>query len=176
MYDLIVDQNNDNYKFSQDIHFLTDFVEVKKNDKIMEFGTGSGIIPLLLAKKKPDFESIIALELQKEQFELATKNVIDNNLSEKISIKNIDVREVRNFFESKQIDTIVSNPPFYKADSGKHSPQKGKNLSNFELTLNLDQLFDAARYLLKDKGNVFLIHIPSRIDDIIYYGKKINLI
>ena len=110
---LVILQKKEGYRFSVDPILLTSFVDYRKGEKIMDLGTGSGIIPLILAHKKPnDKAEIVGLEIQEEMADMAERSVAANRMEDEITIQHGDICRVRKDFTADSFDVVISNPPY----------------------------------------------------------------
>ena len=150
------------YRFNLDPVLLSHFVKInKKKAKIIDLGTGSGIILLLLKLKYPTLD-YSAVEIQKNLYEIAKKNFQLNNI--KVNLLNEDIKNLSRIFKSSSFDYIVSNPPYFKL-SKNLSKKEEISIARFEIKLNLNELFRAVKYLLKDRGKFFLIYPSIRLTE-----------
>lgn len=155
-------QKKDGFRFSVDAVILSDFFAYPKKGKILDIGTGNGIIPILLFSKEKG-ENITGIDIQKENVELAEKNVKLNRLDENIKIVHGDVKE---YSMGNSFDYIVSNPPYMKVDGKKQNILSCKSIARHEVKLDLLQLIQNAKRLLKPIGSFSLIHRSYRFTDI----------
>ena len=161
--DLKIIQNPDWFCFGIDAILLADFVDVKPNDRVMDLGTGNGIIPLLLAAKT-SVSHIDALEIQQEVAEMANRSVEMNGLEEKISVINADLVGYKT---ELQYDVVTCNPPYKTTDTGLTNPNEKLKIARHEVCCNLHEIVKTASRLLKPSGKFALIHRPERLVDII---------
>lgn len=168
--------NNKFFKITNDPLLLADFCNknIKKNGIILDIGAGSGILPLLLIKN-PYLTSIHGIEIQEKIFEYFQKNILFNNAENKIISYNSNVKHFSPGFE---FDYIISNPPYYKKNSGPLSLNKEISISKFEIELTLEDLIFNIKRLLKNHGKFYLIIIPERLNDILkaIYNNKLNIL
>ena len=155
-------QLKDGFRFSVDPIILVDFFEGNKNGKILDIGSGNGIIPILLAKKK-NMENIFGVEIQEISANIFRKNLELNNLEKEITILNDDVKNIKhgNFF-----DYIISNPPYMEVDGKKISDNENKKIARHEICLDLEGLIKNSKRLLKPRGELFLVHRSYRFIEI----------
>lgn len=159
--------------FGIDAVLLSDFAVVKKNERAADLGTGNGVIPLIIARKTGcTFCEFTALEIQKEQAELAEKNVILNGLEEKIKVVHGDIKNVKEIFESQSFDVVTSNPPYAVFTGGAVSV---KTIARQEIFCSLEDVIKAASYILKPRGRFYMIHRPERLQQMMTFFSKYNL-
>lgn len=152
----------DGFRFGVDSVILADFFDGKPNGKILDIGSGCGIIPILLAEKK-GMNDIYGIEIQKSSAEVFEKNILENNLSEKIKMINCDVAELN---LGNTFDYIISNPPYMALDGKKISENENKKIARHEVFLDLKKLIENAKRLLKPRGEFFLVHRSHRFLEI----------
>lgn len=168
-------QDTEGFCFGMDSVLLSDFAkEIKKKSKVIDLGTGNGILGILLCAKT-ELEKIIGIEIQKESFELANKNIIYNNLEKRFEVINVDVKEISKVLERGIFDVVVSNPPYKKENTGLKNEEKRKTIARHEIMGSLDDFLKATSYLLKDKGVLYLVHRPNRLVDICSTLRKNHL-
>ena len=168
-------QDEDMFKFSIDSVLLPNFVTLStKANKILDIGTGNAVIPIILTTKTNAI--IDAVEIQKEVFELGVKSIKYNELDDKINIYNIDIKDYSDNLESDIYDTITCNPPFFKVnENSRINYSDYKTIARHEVKLNLDDLMKVARKLLKNNGNIAIVHRTDRLIDIIESMRKNNI-
>ena len=173
--DYYIVQNTDMFNFSLDSVLLPNFATINTNIKnILDIGCGNAPIPLILSTKTN--ANIIGVEIQKEVYELALKSVRINNLESRIKIINGDINEIYDSFETETFDIITCNPPFFKVSDGSNfNDSDYKTIARHEIKLNLDQIFKISKKLLKNNGNIVMVHRPERLVDIITSMKKYNI-
>ena len=166
---MIIDENG--LKITQDAILLSEFIKKYFNTKyknkekktILEIGAGQGIMTLLLSKIEI-FEKIFAVEIQKDIFEILKKNIKINNLEEKITSINEDIKTIKG-----EYDFIFSNPPYKKINSGKLPENEAEQISKYEILLTLEELFYEIKRLLKNYGEFFVIVPDDRLNDVCRY-------
>ncbi len=158
-------QKKHGFRFGVDAVLLADFAKVRKKDTVIDFCTGTGIIPLLLyGKKEP--QKITGVEIQKEFIEMAHKSVVYNGLEEKIIMVSGDLRNIEENKNRSKVDVVTVNPPYKKENSGILNEDDALTIARHEVTLNLEDVIKAAAYSLKDHGRFYMIHRPERLADI----------
>lgn len=168
-------QNKKEFCFGIDSILLSEFAkEIKKESKIMDIGTGTGIIAILLSKKT-EAKEIIGIEIQKNMAEMATRSVKLNNLENKIKIINDDIKNINNLFDKNSFDVIVTNPPYKKDNTGLKSDTEGKLISRHEIACTIEDIIKASNYLLKQKGTLYMVHRPERIVELCELLRKYKI-
>lgn len=168
-------QNTDMFNFSLDSVLLPNFVTLNKNTaKILDIGCGNAPIPLILSTKTS--AKIIGVEIQKDVYELALKIVKMNDLEKQIEIINDDINNIYTYFETESFDTVVCNPPYFKvATTPNLNTIEYKTIARHEIKLNLEQIINIAKKVLKNNGNIAMVHRPERLSDIITIMRKNNI-
>ena len=168
-------QNKDGFCFGMDSVLLSDFAkEIKKNSRIADLGTGTGILPILLSGKTENTK-IVGIEIQKEVSEMANRSILLNNLENRIQIICEDIKNLKAKYEQGSFDAIVTNPPYKKVGTGKINKKDKKIISRHEITANLEDFISISNYLLKDHGSIYMVHRPERIADIFVLLRKYKL-
>jgi len=168
-------QNTEGFCFGIDAVLLSDYAkEIKDNSTVLDLGTGTGILSILLAAKT-NLRKIYGIELQKDVANMATKSVMLNELASRVVIVNEDIKDLYNEFEKNSVDAIVTNPPYKKAKTGLINENTYKYISRHEITASLDDFIKVSSDLLKDKGMFFMVHRPERLAEIIYKLKTNKL-
>ncbi|MCX8011784.1 MAG: tRNA1(Val) (adenine(37)-N6)-methyltransferase [Desulfobacterota bacterium] len=171
---LKVIQKKRGYRFSLDAIILGRLAPVSSGDRVIDLGTGCGIIPCILATPA-SVKEIVGVELQEELAELAIRNVKLNGLTKKITVVKEDLKNLFSFYPPASFDFVVSNPPFRKCQTGRINPEKQKSLARHEITVSLAELLKVSSYLLKVQGNIFLIYPAFRLVDLFYEMRKTGI-
>ena len=173
-YGLKIYQDNELFKFSLDSLLLAEFVNVDKSDKkLLDICSGNAPLPLIIGKKYNI--DITGVEIQREIYLLAIKSIVENNLSN-IEMLNCNAKDLKNYFPGNNFDIITCNPPFFKVNETSLINEKRKKaIARHELTITLEEIFDIVKGLLKDKGAFYLVHRPSRLEEIINLATTHNL-
>lgn len=159
-------QNKQGFCFGIDSILLSNFAKnIKNNSRIIDLGTGTGIINILLSAKTNASE-LIGVEIQKDVADMAKRSVELNNLNHKIKILNTNILEVKNIYKKNSFDVVVSNPPYKKINTGLINKNDKKMISRHEITASLNDFIHIASYLLKDYGEFYMVHRPERLVDI----------
>ena len=172
---LRVYQDSEMFNFSLDSVLLPKFLKINKNIKnILDIGCGNLPVSLILTTKTD--ASITAVEIQKDVYDIALKNLELNNKQNQINIINADIRDLYKNFETEYYDVIVCNPPFFKVSKDYQLNKNDyKTIEIHELFLNLDDLFSISKKILKNNGIISIVHRPERLLDIICAMRKYNI-
>jgi len=172
-YDLKIIQPKDGYRFSLDPLLLCDFAGSGAL-RILDLGTGCGIIPLVMARKAPD-SRITGVEFQNGMASLARRNVSGNALSDRVTVIESDILSLKGVLESESFDLVISNPPYRKHGEGKTSPKAGRDLARHESTASLADFLAIAKRMAKPGGSVCMIYHPERLAELLAACRDINL-
>lgn len=159
-------QRKRGYRFSIDAILLAHFVSLQSRSKVIDLGTGSGIVPLILAQRFPH-TVWTGLEIQADMAGLAQKNVQHNGLEERITIVHGDARKVNNLFPAHSFDAVTCNPPYRKINSGRINPGEEKAIARHEIEGSLNDFLQAAKHLLKPGGKFFAIYPARRLVELV---------
>jgi tRNA1Val (adenine37-N6)-methyltransferase len=158
-------QKKKGYRFSVDAILLSQFVRIRKNERVIDLGTGCGILPLLLSQSAKA-HSFVGVEIQKGLVECAEKNVVLNHLEDRILILKKDLRELKAIFPPGSFDVALSNPPYREYQTGRINPSMEKAIARHEIKGKLEDLTAIASYLLPPKGRCYLIFPALRTVDL----------
>ena len=169
-------QDTDSFCFGIDSVLLSDFAkqDIKANSKVLDLGTGNGIISILLCAKTK-LSEIIGVEIQKNSADLAYRNSKLNNLEDKFKIINCDLKNIEDFICNNSIDSIVTNPPYKPLSTGKTNDNEAKLIARHEIKCNLEDIITVSSKMLKNNGSFFMVHKSERLADIIFLLKKYKL-
>lgn len=168
-------QNKDGFCFGIDAVLLSDFAKnMKSKSKVMDLGTGTGIISILLCGKT-DLKKIIGVEVQKEVYDMACRNVKLNNLENRFEVINENILNLNKIFDNNSFDVIVTNPPYKKQNTGVINDEEKKLISRHEILASLEDFIRVSSKLLKDKGDFYMVHRPERMVDIFYLMRKYRI-
>ena len=164
-------QKKTGYRFSIDAVLLSQFVRIRNNDRVIDLGTGCGILPLLLCRDTKA-HSFVGVEIQKGLAELAKRNVNLNHFQDWISILHNDFRRLKNIFPPGSFHVVLSNPPYRKYRTGRVNPTLEKAIARHEIEGTLEDLISTASYLLPPKGRCYLIFSALRTVDLLVALRK----
>ena len=171
--ELEIIQDDRFFKFGTDSVLLANFVELRRGDKVIDLGTGSGVIPLLLAYKNKNIK-VTGIEIQPEAADLARRNVEFNNFEEKIKIINADLCKLDADLEAGSFDAVVSNPPYLPVEGGKMKENDYIAAARHEIHAELEDVAAEAARLVKYGGHFFLVHRAERLTEVIETLAKHN--
>ena len=158
-------QDPDRFCFGMDAVLLSGFASAKKGDKVLDMGTGTGIIPILM-EAKTEAEHLTGLEIQPESADMALRSVKLNGLEDKISIVTGDIKEAKNLFPKASFQVITSNPPYMIGQHGLVNPHSEKAIARHEVLCTLEDVIENAAALLVPGGHFYMVHRPFRLAEI----------
>jgi tRNA1Val (adenine37-N6)-methyltransferase len=159
-------QKKEGYRFSLDAILLAHFTSQLSAGSIIDLGTGSGIIPLILARKM-SASSIVGVEVQEDMADMAKRTMLLNGLDDRVSILHGDLREVSDHFTPASFDLVVSNPPYYVVKDGRINPNQQKAIARHEIMGALGDTIRISDFLVKPSGLVVIIFPARRIVDLL---------
>lgn len=167
-------QDPGRFCFGMDAVLLSGFAKAKAGDKVLDLGTGTGIIPILMeAKTKAAY--LAGLEIQEDSADMARRSVRLNHLEEKIEIITGDIKEAVSLFGAASFDVVTCNPPYMTEKHGLANPSEPKAIARHELLCTLEDVICQAAKLLRPGGNFFLVHRPFRLVDILILLREHHL-
>lgn len=168
-------QDNQMFNFSLDSVLLPNFITINESTKkILDIGTGNAPIPLILSQKTN--AHITGVEIQKEAYDMAIESVKLNNLENKITIINDDVKHFYKTSPTDFYDIITCNPPYFEVkESSKFNKNDYKTIARHEVNLKLEDILKISKKLLKNGGTLGLVHRPERLIDILTIMRKYNI-
>jgi tRNA1Val (adenine37-N6)-methyltransferase len=168
-------QNKNGFCFGIDSVLLSDFAkEIKRDSRVLDLGTGTGIISILLCGKT-NLKEIIGVEIQEEVYAMAKRSSELNNLENKFKLINEDIKNLSKIFPANSFDAIVTNPPYKKENTGLTSEDKTNLISRHEVMCNIEDIAKQASFLLKSNSAIYMIHRPDRLADILEALRKYKL-
>lgn len=159
-------QNSKKFCFGMDAVLLSGFASVKPGAKVLDMGTGTGIIPILL-EAKTQGSHFTGLEIQPEMAGMAARSVALNHLEDKIDIVTGDIREASKRFGGASFDIVTCNPPYMENSCGLKNPEDAKAIARHEVLCSLEDVIREAAAVLKPGGVFSMVHRPRRLVDII---------
>ncbi|MFQ9516256.1 MAG: tRNA1(Val) (adenine(37)-N6)-methyltransferase [Eubacterium sp.] len=159
-------QDRERFCFGMDAVLLSGFTKVKADENVLDLGTGTGIIPILLEAKTEGIH-FTGLEIQKESAEMARKSVTLNKLDEKIDIVDGDIKEASKIFGGAAFNVVTTNPPYMTENHGLRNPDAPKAIARHELKCTLEDVIRESAKVLKPGGRFYMVHRPRRLNEII---------
>ena len=168
-------QNEKGFCFGMDSVLLSDFAKnMKNNSTVLDLGTGTGIIPILLCGKT-NLKKVVGIEIQQDVANMAKRSSQLNNLQDRFEVVNTNIINLKNIYEKQSFDVIVTNPPYKKENTGITNENEAKLISRHEITANLEDFISISKDLLKDKGEFYMVHRPERLVDILSLMRKYKI-
>lgn len=164
-YEII--QDPEKFCFGVDAVLLTDFVKVKPGERVLDLGTGTGVIPILL-EAKTEGAHFTGLEIQEESADMARRSVLYNQISEKVDIVTGDIKEAAEIFKTASFDVITTNPPYMREQHGLENMTDARTIARHEVLCTLEDILrESAKILPESKGRFYMIHKPFRLVEIL---------
>ena len=167
-------QNPEKFCFGMDAVLLSGFAKIRKNARVLDMGTGTGIIPILL-KSREKGTHFTGLEIQEECADMASRSVAYNSLESAIDIVCGDIKEAAGIFGAASFDVVTSNPPYMIGEHGLRNPYMAKAIARHEVLCTLEDVVSQASRVLKDRGHFFMVHRPFRLAEIFQVLMKYKL-
>ena len=158
-------QNPEKFCFGMDAVLLSHFAEIKKDSRVLDMGTGTGVIPILLCAIS-DASHFDALEIQEESVDMASRSVAWNGLEERIHITQGNIRDASSIFGKHVFDAVITNPPYVNDKHGLKNPKLPKAIARHEIFCTLEDVIREASEVLKPKKSLFMVHRPHRLPEI----------
>lgn len=159
-------QNTNKFCFGMDGVLLSGFTKVLSNERVLDLGTGTGIIPILL-EAKTEGKHFTGLEIQQESADMASRSVTMNKLNDKIDIVVGDIKEASSTFGQASFDVVTSNPPYMNHSHGIVNPAEAKAIARHEILCTLEDVIREAARCLRPLGRFYMVHKPHRLVEII---------
>jgi tRNA1Val (adenine37-N6)-methyltransferase len=172
-FNLRLTQPRHGYRYSLDPFLLAEFCQ-PATGRIMDLGTGCGIIPLLLARRQAT-ASLVGVELQPQLADLARRNALENGLADRIQIVPADLHDLASRFPANSFDLVVANPPYRRAGTGKVSPTAGRDLARHESSATLADFLAVAKKLVVSGGRLCFIYHPERLAEFLTEAARLKL-
>ncbi|MFP4456142.1 MAG: tRNA1(Val) (adenine(37)-N6)-methyltransferase [Clostridia bacterium] len=172
--DLEIFQGSKHFRFSLDSMLIANYVKLKSNVKVLDLGSGNGIIPLILAYRDNTIQ-IEGIEVQKSVAELATRNILHNGLDKQINLIVDDLRNIDMYFENEMFDIVVSNPPYFSPSNGMTSLKEEYAYARHELNGSISDFVEVAAKMLKFRGSAYFVYNSNRLAEFFAILKGNNL-
>jgi tRNA1Val (adenine37-N6)-methyltransferase len=161
------------YRFNIDSVLLAFFADLSNTKKVVDLGTGSGIIPLILSYRSETVK-ITGIELSASAVQRARRSVRYNELDDRITIIEGDIKHLDKKIAPLSTDMVISNPPYWKKGEGRVPENPEKAIARHELEINLEQIISAANYLLPAGGKLYIAQRAERLEEALLYFDKYN--
>lgn len=159
-------QNTEKFCFGMDAVLLSSFAAVKPEELVLDMGTGTGIIPILL-EAKTEGRHFTGLEIQEESADMARRSVMLNNLQGKVDIVEGDIKEASHIFGKNVFNVVTVNPPYMNDLHGIKNPDMPKAIARHEVLCTLEDVVREGAAVLKQNGRMYMVHRPHRLVEII---------
>lgn len=167
-------QDPERFCFGMDAVLLSGFAKAKEGDHVIDLGTGTGIIPILM-EAKTKASTLVGLEIQPESADMAQRSVELNHLESKIRIVTGDIKEASSLFGAATFDVVTSNPPYMTEHHGITNEKSPKAIARHELLCTLEDVISQAAKLLRPSGSFYMVHRPFRLADIMVLMREYHL-
>lgn len=158
-------QNPQKFCFGMDAVLLSGFARVKRQEIVLDLGTGTGIIPILL-EAKTEGKHFTGLEIQPESADMARRSVLYNHLEKKINIEIGNIRDASSQFGASSFDVVTTNPPYMTGQHGLTNPSEAKAIARHEILCTLEDIMRESAKVLKPQGRFYMVHRPFRLAEI----------
>lgn len=170
----LIIQNPKRFCFGMDAVLLSGFANVKSKERVLDLGTGTGIIPILLEAKTKG-EHFTGLEIQPESADMARRSVELNHLELKIDIVTGDIKDASKYFGASSFDVITTNPPYMIGNHGLQNLQDAKTIARHEILCTLEDILRESAKILRPKGRFYMVHRPFRLSEILCLMTKYGI-
>ena len=167
-------QRKDSFCFGVDAVLLAHFPSIKNSDRVLDMGTGCGVIPIIMSSVN-EKASFTGLEIQPVIADTAKRSVEYNKLSDRIRIVEGDIKEAVTYFGAASFSLITCNPPYMPPENGKSNENEAVAIARHEIKVTLEEVISTAAKLLTFGGKLCMIHRPSRLAEIFELMRKYGL-
>ena len=167
-------QDTKQFCFGMDAVLLSAFVKVKPKQRVLDLGTGTGVIPILLEAKTPG-EHFTGLEIQPDSADMARRSVALNGLTDKIDIVTGDIKDASKIFGASSFDIVTTNPPYMISGHGLANEKDAMTIARHEVLCTLDDILREAKLTLKSGGRFYMVHRPFRLTEILTKMSSLDL-
>lgn len=158
-------QDPERFCFGMDAVLLSGFAKAKKGERVLDLGTGTGIIPILM-EAKTEASDFTALEIQEESADMARRSVLYNHLENRINVVTGDIKDASKIFGASSFHVITTNPPYMIGEHGLSSASDAKAIARHEVLCDLDDILRESAKLLRPGGRFYMVHRPFRLAEI----------
>ncbi|MBR5338169.1 MAG: tRNA1(Val) (adenine(37)-N6)-methyltransferase [Lachnospiraceae bacterium] len=167
-------QNTERFCFGMDAVLLSGFADAEEVEKVLDLGTGTGIIPILMSAKT-EGEHFTGLEIQPDSADMARRSVLYNDLQDRIDIVTGDIKDAPDIFGASSFDVITTNPPYMIADHGLVNPDEAKAIAKHEILCTLEDVISVSAKVVRPGGRFFMVHRPFRLSEIFVLMSRYKL-
>lgn len=169
-------QKSEDFCYGIDAVLLATFADINKSARVIDLGTGTGIIPLILSYRTQVSE-IFGVEVQENSYERGLRNILLNDLKERITLIRCDVKDLlkEQSVKSGSFDAVLTNPPYVKYGGGLKNKTESRMIARHETTSELSDFIKEASLLLREKGDFYMVHRPNRLADIMVLCRLYDL-
>lgn len=171
---ICVIQKKDAFRFGVDAVLLANFANIKKNMKVVDLCTGTGIIPFIIAGKT-EAKEIMGIEIQHEFVDMATRSVKYNKLQDRVRFIEGDLTDLNLLKQLPKVDVVTVNPPYKLRNSGILNLNDKNAIARHEICCTLEDVIVACKTVLKDNGRMYMVHRPERLADILCLMRKYKI-
>lgn len=172
--ELFVIQKKDGFRFGIDAVLLSDFAKDIQAEEMLDMCTGSGVVPILLSAKTK-ISRIFGIELQEEVFDAAKRSVELNGLSDRVFLRQGDIKNAAEIYGKRSFGLITCNPPYMPAGTAVQNELTSKIIARHEVMCTLEDVIESAAMLVKQHGHLVLVHKPTRLADILCLMRKYEI-
>lgn len=158
-------QDPKRFCFGIDAVLLSDFAKAKRGEKVLDLGTGTGIIPILM-EAKTNAAHLTGLEIQPDSADMAFRSIKYNHLEDKIDIVQGDIKQASEIFGNDSFEVVTTNPPYMIEQHGIQNPDDAMTIARHEVCCNLEDIIRESSRLLKQGGRFYMVHRPFRLAEI----------
>ncbi len=167
-------QNPSKFKFTMDAFLLAAFIDPKPQHKIIDLGSGGGVLSLLIAGQRK-VTSVLGIEIQPDLVEMARRSLKLNQLEKTVNFEVADIRNLPGEIADNSFDYVITNPPFFEKDRGLVSENSSLARAKFEIDCTLEDIVAAAAKCVKGNGKVAIVYPTERLNDLMAIFNKRHL-
>ncbi len=167
-------QRSDNFRYGTDAVLLSDFAEVFDGERVLDIGTGGGIIPILLSEKSKTAE-FVGIDVQEKMIETAGRSARLNGLTDRLKFETVDVKELSGVYPKRSFDAVITNPPYKRMNSGPVNAEYELYIARNEVLCTLEDIVKNASAVLKNYGRFYMVQRPDRLTDSLELMRKYSI-